>query len=119
MLPICMVCLPNYLIIHQHFYVLMSRNLFYLECSVACFLSSLSLINVKMEASIASSPPSSSLTKLSVLIFLNSYTLYYPYNRSRSIFSFLLADSVLIFSLTPLIILISKHSKMDQTDPNQ
>lgn len=51
MLPICMVCLPNYLIIHQHLYVLMSRNPFYMECRKACFIPSYSLINMKMEAS--------------------------------------------------------------------
>lgn len=33
-----MGCLPNYLIIHQHLYVLMSRNPFYMEYGEACLI---------------------------------------------------------------------------------
>lgn len=51
-----MVCLPNYLIIHQHLYVLMSRNSFYTWNADACSIPSYSLTNMKVEPSSIISP---------------------------------------------------------------
>lgn len=76
MLPICMVCLPNYLIIHQHVYVLMSRNPSGMECREACFSPSYSPVSMKIQAS--SIIFSIYLFISSVSVCLRSYALGYP-----------------------------------------